>query len=657
MVDGMLSEMNDMYFRCVQKGIGDYILKNKDERKRLAVEITPEESAKSRRVEFDFGECMMSGLNMPPKSWTRSVQFAREIMINRLFAFNSCALELQHIWQLYENKLLLDIRLDGSHRTSEIDRYKVAQLEHGEAIRNDLRKKWYPRVVETFLKPPQDEALGDLVLAKEQVFKSVAVLMTRQLRGLVEATCSDMTEFFESFQPIDPELVPVAAQGKNEVKIMPALTVKLVVSGNHIRIVPGLEEIDATLRSILDHAVAAVDGFPPLDTSILPDYSPFNDKDMPMDADADTTEEQIKNDAAGITSQLMDAVDSGTCLKVAGVDEESIAETKERVRQVVSVNMDGPKMIVEKYEAFVQEYYNLLNLDPYKLGEDYKAAKHPLEQYQRDIEKFRKAATDVLDVTVNEVYMGLLIVQTEPVKRGIASKALQMAEILLTQVLADNMDEMNETCMRFEQMNSRAMEKPKESHEMKALKAYLEGVGKEQKLLHDKILNISKRMDFLHNLGKEIPDEDMLINTKTYMWPEKVQPVLNAALERILAQEERMEDAMRARQKKFEDDVNATSEKLAGFDALGDPRMIGTYVSSAVKLRQELEALVQELDLIHEQEEIFGWNPTVNPQVEENLSKLDPYETLFKAVHESQENVQGWLHGSLQVSKDAFEIC
>ena len=57
MVDGMLSEMNDMYFRCVQKGIGDYILKNKDERKRLAVEITPEESAKSRRVEFDFGEC------------------------------------------------------------------------------------------------------------------------------------------------------------------------------------------------------------------------------------------------------------------------------------------------------------------------------------------------------------------------------------------------------------------------------------------------------------------------------------------------------------------------------------------------------------------------------------------------------------------------
>jgi hypothetical protein len=45
-----------------------------------------------------------------------------------------------------------------------------------------------------------------------------------------------------------------------------------------------------------------------------------------------------------------------------------------------------------------------------------------------------QAADDVLDVTVNDVHMGLFAVQTEPVKRGIAAKALQMAEVLLSQV-------------------------------------------------------------------------------------------------------------------------------------------------------------------------------------------------------------------------------
>ena len=154
------------------------------------------------------------------------------------------------------------------------------------------------------------------------------------------------------------------------------------------------------------------------------------------------------------------------------------------------------------------------------MGEEYKAHKHPLEQYRIDIEKYRKAAADVADLTVSDVYMGLFVVQTEPVKRGIENKALQMADLLLAQVVAQNVEEMQEVCLRFEAMNSRAMEKPKESHEMKALKAFLENAPKEQAALHMKILSISKRVDFLHSLGKEISDEDMMLNTKTYIPPE-----------------------------------------------------------------------------------------------------------------------------------------
>lgn len=67
---------------------------------------------------------------MPNKSWGRSVALARDIMSKSLFAVNSCALELQNTWMTYENSLLLDVRLDGSHRASELDRYKVAQIDH-----------------------------------------------------------------------------------------------------------------------------------------------------------------------------------------------------------------------------------------------------------------------------------------------------------------------------------------------------------------------------------------------------------------------------------------------------------------------------------------------------------------------------------------------
>jgi dynein heavy chain len=565
-------------------------------------------------------------------------------MANSEFALNSCALELQNTWMQFEKTKLLDIRLDGSHRTVELDRYKMAQIDHSESVRATLRKKWYHSVLQTFLDPPHDPFLNRLIQERKSLFKSMSVLITRQLRGLVESTCSDLAEFFECFKPIDDKLISIAAKGKNDVKVMPALSVKLVVTGSHIRVVPSLEEMDSTMRTILDHAVGACEGFPVMDPSLFPSYSPFSD-DYKHDDKEEITSERLSNDQAGIAAQLFDAVDSGNCLRVARTEEESIETTKQRIYDVLVANMEGPRKIVEMYEKYVHDVNNLLHLDSSRFGSEYKALKKPLEQYKTDIEMFRKAADDATDVTARDIYMGLFVVQTETVKRGIAAKALQMAEVLLTQVLSQNMDEMNEVCTRFDQMNSRAMEKPKESHEMKGLKAYLESAPKEQGALHLKILNIHKRMSFLHSLGKEIPDEDMLINTKVYMWPDKIQPVLDQAMERILTQEEKMEEALKSRQRKFADDVKNSTDVFASLDEMGEPRLVANYLQQVTKLKKDLEDLAVELDAINQQEDIFGWNPTVNSQVAENLIKLEPYEFLFKSVHESARDIHNWLHG------------
>ena len=694
MIDGMLSEMNQLYYESVKRTIADYILHNQEERDRLQVTVTPRESALARRIEFEFGETcvplpslpscascavvllfetnvracargilhisrLQRGTNIPPPSWSRSLDLSRNVICNSLFSYNSVTLELQHTWMSYENSSLLDVRLDGSHRTAEVDRYRAAQTDHSEGVRNKLRKKWLPSVVRTFLEPPDDPRLEELVQAKRSLFKAVSVLMTRQLRGMVEDTCTNLVQFFEELQPIDEGELALAAQGKSNVKIMPALSVKLVVTGNYIRIAPGLEEIDSIMRSIIDNAVAACQGFPALDPSIFPSYSLFSDT---QGDEVVVSSEQLENDAMRIVAQLLSSADMDpqqANLRVARPEEDSIEITKERVRNVLEANMEGPRKLVEMYERYVKDYNNLLNLDQFRLGDEYKAAKHSLEQYKIDIEKFRRAALDVVDVTVQDVYTGAFVVQTDAVKRGISAKALQLSEVLLAQVLADNLEEMNEVCTRFESMNSRAMEKPQKSHEMKALKAFLENAPKEQGALHLKILSISKRTDFLHSMEREISDEDMLLNTRTYMWPDKIQPVLDQAMERILNQEEKMEDALRARQKKFESDLAAASEALAALQELGEPRDVHKYLKQAVGLREDLEALTVELDKVNEQEEIFNWNPTVNPQLAEHLTNLEPFETLYRSVYEAQRDVDNWLYGSftdLQPEKVENEV-
>ena len=49
-----------------------------------------------------------------------------------------------------------------------------------------------------------------------------------------------------------------------------------------------------------------------------------------------------------------------------------------------------------------------------------------------------------------------------------------------------------------------------------------------------------------------------------------------------------------------------------------------------------------ELELINEQEAIFGWNPTVNPTIAAGLTELEPYETFFRTVSDSQRSIQSW---------------
>jgi hypothetical protein len=60
-------------------------------------------------------------------------------------------------------------------------------------------------------------------------------------------------------------------------------------------------------------------------------------------------------------------------------------------------------------------------------------------------QNFRKAAEDVVEVTASDVYMFIFCVQTESVKRSMTTKALLLADLLLTQVLADNLEERRDT--------------------------------------------------------------------------------------------------------------------------------------------------------------------------------------------------------------------
>jgi hypothetical protein len=227
-------------------------------------------------------------------------------MTQNLFTTSSCSLELQNTWIPYELKLLLDIKVDYSHRVQEVDCYCVGQIEHCESVQTNLCKRWYPVVLQTFLSPPSDKRLPKVVAARDNRFHAVSVLVARQLRGLIEATCASLAEYFEMIPAVEEDGLMLVVMGKSMLKIMPAFLVKLTLSGSHIQVIPSLKEIDASIGSMLDRAVEACDNFPSLTTLILPAYSPLSDAATTGHVEAVlASQEKVQADSVATAAQVL----------------------------------------------------------------------------------------------------------------------------------------------------------------------------------------------------------------------------------------------------------------------------------------------------------------------------------------------------------------
>jgi len=653
LVSEMLDEVQFDYEQSIRRAISDYVLLNPNERDRLGIKHTPQESAIARFESFTFGDTLQRGLNMPSEEWSQSVRKAKEFIQENLLTSNVMSLALESLWgDYYSSRCFLMVPSNFEYTPSSLDTYKDDQFKYSEATIHQLKTRWYPAIVRLFLSPPPHPTVYSLPSASARLFKAIRVQMNRQMRGLFERTFEGLAEFIESFKPLSTEQFELAVQGKSDPASIPPFNIRIVVQGSHIRISPSLEQFQQDLCLILDNVVTVCEGFPLIEPGCLSPYSPFAPADKAIVPESPISDETIDNDALTISKQLFENTKLISSIRVARSEEYTVVTTKQKVCHALEENMDGPKRMVERYEAFCLDRspvpgVPILNLDS-RWESEYKAARHSLEEYKRDILLLREAAQDVAHVSIQDSVMGLYNVQTDPVVKGIAMKCTSLADMLLNQVLNDNSEEMSEICARFEAISARAMEKPRESHEMKELKLYLENVPNELAILKEKTAQVAKRMEFLYELGKEISDEEMLMNTNTYRWPARLQPMVEQALDKVLAQEEGMEEDLKKRQKDFEGSLLAAVQEIDTFQEFGNPDKVAVYLQKIVDMKGTLDELEKELLLINEQEEIFGWNPTVNPAIESSKQAIEPVEAFIQTILESQKSLGDWYSGPLR---------
>ena len=91
--------------------------------------------------------------------------------------------------------------------------------------------------------------------------------------------------------------------------------------------------------------------------------------------------------------------------------------------QVLVDNYIAPRALMAKYD----EHSALLTMDVTRWVKDYKKNEPTLEKYGEEIERYRKQADTIHEISLNEVRHGMFMVNCEPIKRALASKATQVS--------------------------------------------------------------------------------------------------------------------------------------------------------------------------------------------------------------------------------------
>jgi dynein heavy chain len=540
-------------------------------------------------------------------------------------------LQLQYVWHDFLSLLLFDLSPEYLSCPAELDHFKVLQNERCDKVREELKKQWFTSVVEVFVQ----ERLGDYFLhanVADRFFRTVSALMVKQLRALFQDSMGTYVEYFEKF-------------GANaEKKSEPAFYIKIVPQNTMIRLQPGADEFENIVFQVLEYARIAVSNFAVVEPKFLPSLQHLYSMAPAALQDQLDHPESVHKMAIEVVQKINDAHRAESSLRVVQADDRTMYEAKQQIKAILTDNFQGPRQLLALYE----EHAYLLSMDVQKFVKEFKKNSPSLDRYAEEIIKFRQQADTIMATTVNEVASGMFMVQCEPVKRGLSSQALKVADCLLKQINDDSVEELQGICGRFEAISQRVMERPSNSTALKDLKKYMAANPKELKALNLKIEEAKLRMQFLEDyMFAELSEDDAALQVRTLNWPNKIKPIIEDAEKKLAETGEKMEDNLRSVQAKFQEDLNQCTEQVARFDTLSAMERAADYLKEEIALKEALMSLKEQLEVINSQEELFGWSQSRFPVLDKNLTELEPFEQLYQTVADFAEAQKGYMKGSL----------
>ncbi|KAH7442335.1 hypothetical protein KP509_03G083100 [Ceratopteris richardii] len=634
-IQNVSDEVHHEYIFSMRKAIIDYILQDVVERERLGLvdidkilqAITTSYFSRSHTIQVLLPE------------WRTAVLDAHGAMAGTLYRLHPLTLEIANVWQnSFAPRIFFDI-MTAEFRSKipiELHSFVSSEKQCTSSVKESLEKEWFS-IAANLLKqavpvPPHRDLQG--------FYEAMAVLMTNQIRKLVEDSVVCLTKYLNAYSDkmtdverseirkhiptagrylklLEEEDLENKSSKVSNTSLLPLFNVTLKYHNGIYSVEPTFEEIESALLELIDLSI-------------------YN----------------------GSEASFMDAkgqkISSLSFSKIEA-DNTLIQVAKHYIKRAVRSNADKPMSIVKGFDLFE----DLANMDAEAFAKEFHAQEKSLSEYEGTIEAFEKRAADAEFASSNDVDCGFVRVICIEYKNSLSDKAKRVCTLLKEQILADLTAINRDVSQRCERIARDITKVSTNSEEAVTLQKLLFSCPNELASVEKSLAECRQKDQFLDKCMFQIPEAEFRTMMLAYEWPKRVRAVIEVHTHRIQEEYEQYESMLKKKRSTFLELLESYDHHVRSFESHGEIEKAESISLEAQTLSQNMEAAQAYSESINVEEQLFGMAPTKFLQIPQMNASLDPFLKLWKIAGSFKKYEDEWMSApffSLDVEKVENEV-
>ncbi|XP_029708760.2 dynein axonemal heavy chain 7 [Aedes albopictus] len=528
--------------------------------------------------------------------WKHRYDENRTKIKRNLFSINACSEQVLELWDTtFKSLLLVDIKqLVEKGQAYDLTEFTSTVNQQIEEAKITLNDKWYGAIKNIFNKGVKkklipDEATKPKMLKK--FFNSLATLMTRQLQNL----CVDSVKTYTNY---------ICDVGKTNQGFR--LTI-LLENQDTLSFIPSFSRFQVEIVKIIDNIVKAVKSFKRIERLLKPNF-PCPDPLMKPEISSDVIE-----------------------------------ECKIRIYEVLEEQRIGPELRMQDFD----KYMTLMNGTDIDEIERFMEKRPSFEEYCKYIQRYKEMGDNVAREIYGVMSMGFYEFHREGLIDTLEGLAKFMQQELISKMTADQQSAAAQLAHDYEVIATKVLTIPKDTAELMSLKAY--AIKMEETTIPEMENRLKVNLSHLLYLTDYTIFTPLEIkqNNNTFQWYMKMATIFQDHKNIIAEKVVEYQDSLKRRIENFRRDLEIYWSQVKEYDSWGEIKNLHKYKKKATALDNKLDAAMEKIDQINEEETAYGWELSQYPLRKQCHDKLTPYKQLYDAGQEFMDKHELWMHSQV----------